>query len=535
MGYSWRGNSSGRIGWLLAICGLVAGPSCALASQWVALDFNLTTNPRSRDTVFVELFDDKPLTTANFLSYVNNELPGVQHENYNGSIMHRLARNFVLQGGGYWANFLAEPAPVSVSLDPNAVIDRDGNPATANPSVVNEYNQSPVRSNTKGTLSMARVGGQPNSATNQWFINLGNNAGLDTVDGGFTVFGKVAGDGMTLIDAYGTLTITNLNPDTNDDGVRDGGPFFNYSAPLDSNNRPTDGIPVLNTPTQSILLILESAKQIDYLGANLTTDVGSGLAFTARDAFIDTGATFTGTGGLAIGPGRTLGMREGVSLNRDLTNHGTLAPGLNLGVIGVQNYLQFADGKLEINLAAATPTGGSYTDTQYDRVVASENAFLAGRLSVSFLNGFNPVAGNKFDVVTATNIIGAFSDFDLPQLSAGLVWNLNRSATAYSLSVVAADFNRNGVVDAADYVVWRNTKGTNVTPYSGADGDGDGDVDDGDYLIWINNFGNVRGTASGTGVGSLSPGEVPEPAGVFLALLGSLILGRIGRRRRQNS
>src|SRR6187200_3010977 len=76
----------------------------ATASQYVMLDYNLTLNTRARDTVFLELFDDKPLNVANFLKYVNNT--SVTHGNYNGSIMHRLVPNFVLQGGGYWPNYV---------------------------------------------------------------------------------------------------------------------------------------------------------------------------------------------------------------------------------------------------------------------------------------------------------------------------------------------------------------------------------------------------------------------------------------------
>lgn len=51
------------------------------------------------------------------------------------------------------------------------------------------------------------------------------------------------------------------------------------------------------------------------------------------------------------------------------------------------------------------------------------------------------------------------------------------------------DYNRNGVVDAADFTVWRDTNGQTVTPGSGADGNGDGTIDASDYLVWINNFG----------------------------------------------
>jgi parallel beta-helix repeat protein len=51
------------------------------------------------------------------------------------------------------------------------------------------------------------------------------------------------------------------------------------------------------------------------------------------------------------------------------------------------------------------------------------------------------------------------------------------------------DYNGNGVVDAADYVVWRKMLGAAVTPYSGADGDGNGHIGQGDYDVWRGHFG----------------------------------------------
>jgi hypothetical protein len=53
------------------------------------------------------------------------------------------------------------------------------------------------------------------------------------------------------------------------------------------------------------------------------------------------------------------------------------------------------------------------------------------------------------------------------------------------------DYNRNGAVDAADYVVWRKTQGTTVTPSTGADGNGDGAVDQDDYGEWREHFGQT--------------------------------------------
>jgi cyclophilin family peptidyl-prolyl cis-trans isomerase len=514
----WAGVAQSLFIVAILFLSLTALPS--IASQYVELDYNLTLSGHARNAVFLELFDDKPITTNNFLAYVNNT--GVAHGNFNGSFMHRLARGFVIQGGGFYPSFVQEPAPVNVSLDPNAIIDLDGNPATANPTIVNEHNVAPVRSNTRGTMAMARINGQPNSASNQWFVNLGDNSSsLDTLDGGFTVFGQVAGDGMAMFDAFNTLSITNLNPDTNDDGVRDSGPFFNPNASLDSNNQPTDGVPYLHGGSQDILVVINQAKQIDYLGAGLTTNVpASGLAFTARDAYIDTGTAFTGTGGLLVGAGRQLGIREGISLGRDLANHGTLAPGNQTGSITVQDYTQFADGKLNIQIATATPTGSQYADTQYDRVNVTGSAFLAGQLNVSFLGTYTPTANDTFTILSAASITGAFTTFSLPMLPLGDVWNIGKSSTAYNLKIVYSDFNHDGVVNTADYILWRDSRNTTVTPGSGADANGDGFVDDSDYAIWRANFGGVRGTTSGAGSGSdLSSAGVPEPgAGILVAM-----------------
>jgi peptidyl-prolyl cis-trans isomerase A (cyclophilin A) len=121
----------------------------------------------SAGPINVELFDARaPQTVANFLNYA---LSGA----YNNSIFHRLASNFVLQGGGFTFD-AASPSLV---------------PIPTNPAVQNEFGAS----NTKGTLAMAKLGNDPNSATDQFFFNLANNTNLDTQNGGFTVFGKIVG------------------------------------------------------------------------------------------------------------------------------------------------------------------------------------------------------------------------------------------------------------------------------------------------------------------------------------------------------
>jgi peptidyl-prolyl cis-trans isomerase A (cyclophilin A) len=132
----------------------------------------------------INLFDKTtPKTVANFLAYVNANA-------YTNNVVHRSEPGFIIQAGGF-------SYPGSLPL--LAV--------TTNASVANE----PVYSNVRGTIAMAKVASDPNSATNQWFINLGDNsANLDVQNSGFTVFGQVTGTGMTVVDAIAALTRFNL-------------------------------------------------------------------------------------------------------------------------------------------------------------------------------------------------------------------------------------------------------------------------------------------------------------------------------------
>ena len=71
--------------------------------------------------------------------------------------------------------------------------------------------------------------------------------------------------------------------------------------------------------------------------------------------------------------------------------------------------------------------------------------------------------------------------------------------------ILAGDFNRDGAVDTADYLVWRKQNGTSTTAFSGADADGSGAVDALDLGWWEQNFGMVAALGSG------GMSTVPEP------------------------
>jgi cyclophilin family peptidyl-prolyl cis-trans isomerase len=541
---AYRSLNPSKALWLAAagLCALVASialPSPAFASKFVRLDYNLfLANTGLRHSVFLELFDDRPITQSNFLAYVNGG-------KYDQSMMHRLAYTgtttanltpFVLQGGGYYPQFINEAAPALASwpysFNPNLTVDLDGNASTPNPTILNEAVNSPARSNVKGTIAMA-LGGGPNTASSQWFINLGNNAVLDS-NGPFTVFAKVLGDGMTayvdqLVDrTKNNLIVRNMNPDQNDNGVRENGPFYTSEASALENS---DGAPIHVDTQAGVIAALQivNADQIDYYGAGAPTAASAeGLIYVAgRSSVVDTGATFTGFNQFVIEQNRSLQIRGGYSLAGSISSSGIFDPGIQIGKVQVTNYFQNFDGTLKIEIA------GNAQDTEYDRVVATNTAFLSGKLDVDFANGYTPAVGSTFTVVNASIVTGLFSLFDLPQLTAGLVWRVSRTGTAYTLGVEGGDYNRDGVVNAADYIVWRNSRGTTVQVGTlvgnGADGDRNGIINDSDYTIWRANIGNVRGISS-SGSGSDAGSTVPEQTTVGLSLFALFACSGIRRR-----
>ncbi len=128
----------------------------------------------SLGSVEVQLFNkDTPLTVANFLQYVNQGL-------YNNTIIHRSVPDFVVQGGGF--------TPTGAAIQTFAPVQNE-----------------PVFSNVLGTIAMAKVAGDPNSATSQYFFNVADNSqALDNQNGGFTVFGDVV-QGLNIVQSINAL------------------------------------------------------------------------------------------------------------------------------------------------------------------------------------------------------------------------------------------------------------------------------------------------------------------------------------------
>lgn len=131
--------------------------------------------------ITIELRDDMPITTANFIKLVRDGT-------YNGVIFHRVMPDFMIQGG-----------------DPTGT--GYGDPSI--PTIQDEFTST--NNNNRGTIAMANTG-QPNSGSSQFFINVVNNNYLDTKH---PVFGTVV-SGMTVAD-----NISNVPTDANDKPLTD--------------------------------------------------------------------------------------------------------------------------------------------------------------------------------------------------------------------------------------------------------------------------------------------------------------------------
>lgn len=133
--------------------------------------------------IVLELDAEKaPISTLNFVQYAEDKF-------YDGTIFHRVMSNFMIQGGGF------------TTTEKKTAGMRGG--------IKNEWKNG--LKNVTGTISMARLGGQPDSGSNQFFINVQDNPSLDRPqrDGaGYAVFGKVV-DGMDIVEKIKNVEIHN--------------------------------------------------------------------------------------------------------------------------------------------------------------------------------------------------------------------------------------------------------------------------------------------------------------------------------------
>jgi arylsulfatase A-like enzyme len=181
------------------------------------------------------------------------------------------------------------------------------------------------------------------------------------------------------------------------------------------------------------------------------------------------------------------------------------------GSLTVQGDLYHLEGGV-INI----DLGGNASGVDYDTISVVGKVELEGDVAVLLADvagsPFVPSLGNVFDILTATQgITGQFAHVALPQLAWNLDWRVNYSGNSVSLTVITSgDFNKDGVVNAADYIVWRKNGGSQA-----------------EFDTWRANFDAIL---VGGAIVSSSNVAVPEPTGAELTVL---LLAGVFRRRSQ--
>lgn len=261
----------------------------------------------------------------------------------------------------------------------------------------------------------------------------------------------------------------------------------------------------------------------DAVGAVLIRGAGSNWSLTAPLDVgrigqglltLADGGSVTASGDVTIGP---LGQLKGDgTIRSNVINGGVVAPGASPGTLHVEgNYTQNAEGSLQIGLMSPS---------NFDTVEITGSASLGGTLEIVLDEGYIPQGNPSFDVLDWGSRVGEFSSVILPTLGGTLHWDTTQLYSTGTISIAGesllGDYNSNGAIDAADYVVWRDSLGQ-TGPDLAADGSGNDIVDQADYDLWRDNFGLLDATGADV---VLSSTPSPEPTtALLLSIAGSLM------------
>lgn len=311
-----------------------------------------------------------PLTVANFINYINKGA-------YTNTVFHRSVAGFIIQAGGF-----------ALSNHNLVAIPQDA-------TVKNEYSIS----NTRGTIAMAKLGTDPNSATNQWFFNLAdsNATNLNFQNGGFTVFGKVAdAASLAVMDRIAAVPVP-------------------YPGPLAA---PYDQIPLQNwsggniTDANFVLVnsitLPDVVPQQPAISSNGVVTAGSfgGFASAAPGSFIEIyGANFANS-------------RRGWT-GSDFTgiNAPTTLDGVTVNIGGKPAFVNYVSpAQVNVQVPADVPTGGSvpvvvsYKGQSSDPAMLPISAKSAGLLAPPDFN----VLGKQYVVAVHADSGDYVSNGNLP-------------------------------------------------------------------------------------------------------------------------
>jgi hypothetical protein len=345
--------------------------------------------------------------------------------------------------------------------------------------------------------------------------------------------GVYTNNGLLKISNGDTLTITNAGNLTNQSGSTLIGGTFDIQGIIKypgasvqtnqaeiilrgagstiRNDSNSDALAVLSTNGASGKLRLLEGRDFFPSNSSFTNDGVLELGGTIFQFFNPVGGSvFTNTAtGQLIGAG----LITSNSLSSFVNNSGLVSPGsaTAAGILDfVGNYTQSATGSLAIGVSGTNNSNPQ--NPQFDALQVDGSATLDGSLVLSLFGGFTPSFAHTFKILDASSGSGVFANAPNGQ-RLNTIGNEGSFVVSYSggdviLSsfIISGDYNGNGTVDAADYVVWRND------PLRTPAG----------YTLWRSNFGRSN-VGSGAGVAALPP-AVPEPHSAAIVVLAAAAL-----------
>jgi T5SS/PEP-CTERM-associated repeat protein len=403
-------------------------------------------------------------------------------------------------------------------------------------------------------------------AGSEWDVSggelaIGSDSGFPRASGTL----QVLSGGLVKSDSLRLIAASRLEVAGPDSRVEAGRIEFGYN-----NN---DGVPLLHVHSGATVAVDEmysssgsgvSARiTVEGPGSQLIvrtyTQIQSGVLRVSDGATMSFGEPGWGGGNLYLADGildldggtvELFGADIQLQGSQILFEEGTLR-----GFRRLEGQLWQTSGRVELGSSQATITGSYYQDDDAvlqltlqqewtpARLIVNQTAILAGTLEVLASEDLPDHASIFSDyyrvIATNSGLVGEFTDYVLPELATGLDWSVVQTNNEMSLHIITGDYNQDGVVNAADYTLWRNSLGQQVEAGSGADGDRNGFIDEGDFSMWKDFFGRVVVGGVGAGrastLGGTAAGDteaVPEPTCGVLLIIGWMAHLAGGRARR---
>jgi len=348
-----------------------------------------------------------------------------------------------------------------------------------------------------------------------------------------------AGDGTLLVQVGADVTSTNgfvarLAGSEGTASVSGAGSTWNLSGRLSVGGDAVTGI-------------AGGAGAVDVMGGgavSVSTDISvfpTGLVRVSGGTLSAGEIRFQGAGGQFLWTSGTL--RLGAYRGSLVNSAGLLEARGLIGVVTIDNnYTQQSGGTLRVGIGGPTPS------TSYDVVNVGGAANLDGQLQIEQVAGFVPQPNQTFTVLNSAALSGAFDNVAnggrlavmggttggtfLVNYGPGSAFDPNR--IVLSAFQITGDYNLDGIVNAADYTVWRDTLGSTTDLRANGDNTGAsaGVIDIADFNAWKGNFGKK---ATGLGAAALASDALPAPEPGTALLMGAAVLLQVvlgGRRLR---